>query len=143
MKSVKTRTKIELPEEIWKPIKGYEGLYEASTWGRIKDVKKNYVSKVDFSSDRHKIIVLTRGFETNSYSIHRLIAETFIPNPEGLPIVNHIDGIKCHNNVENLEWVNHQQNSEHALMMGLRKKGFKNGKGNNGSVEEHTQEEQD
>ena len=143
MKSVKTRTKIELPEEIWEPIKGYEGLYEASTWGRIKDVKKNYVSKVDFSSDRHKIIVLTRGFETNSYSIHRLIAETFIPNPEGLPIVNHIDGIKCHNNVENLEWVNHQQNSEHALMMGLRKKGFKDGKGNNGSVEEHTQEEQD
>lgn len=142
MKSVKTRTKIELPEEIWKPIKGYEGLYEASTWGRIKDVKKNYVSKVDFSSDRHKIIVLTRGFETNSYSIHRLIAETFIPNPEGLPIVNHIDGIKCHNNVENLEWVNHQQNSEHALMMGLRKKGFKDGKGNNGSIEEHTQEEQ-
>ena len=141
MKSVKTKTKIELPEEIWKPIKGYEGLYEASTWGRIKDVKKNYVSKVDFSSDRHKIIVLTRGFETNSYSIHRLIAETFIPNPENLPVVNHIDGIKCHNNVENLEWVSHKQNNEHALMLGLRKKGFKDGKGNNGSVEEHTEEE--
>ena len=141
MKSVKTKTKIELPEEIWKPIKGYEGLYEASTWGRIKDVKKNYVSKVDFSSDRHKIIMLTRGFETNSYSIHRLIAETFIPNPENLPVVNHIDGIKCHNNVENLEWVSHKQNNEHALMLGLRKKGFKDGKGNNGSVEEHTEEE--
>lgn len=122
MKSVKTKTKTELPEEIWKPIKGYEGLYEASTWGRIKDVKKNYVSKVDFSSDRHKMIVLTRGFETNSYPVHRVIAETFIPNPENLPIVNHIDGIKCHNNVENLEWVSHKQNNEHALMLGLRKK---------------------
>lgn len=142
MKSVKTRAKIELPEEIWKPIPGFEGLYEASSWGRIKDVKKNYVSKVDFTSNRHKLVTLTRGFEVNSYFVHRLVAETFIPNPEGLPIVNHIDGIKCHNNIENLEWVNHQQNTEHALMMGLRKKGFKDGKGNNGSVEEHTQEEQ-
>lgn len=143
MKSVKTRAKIEIPEEIWKPVVGYEGLYEVSSWGRVKDMKFNRVYKVDFSSNRHKMVVLTRGFESQQYMVHRLVAEAFIPNPEGLPIVNHIDGIKCHNNVENLEWVNHQQNTEHALMMGLRQKGFKNGKGNNGSVEEHTQEEQD
>lgn len=141
MKSVKNNQKYDLPEELWKPIPGYEGLYEASTWGRIKELKHNRVFKVDFSSNRHKLVVLTRDFVATTHGVHRIIAETFIPNPDNLPVVNHIDGIKCHNNVENLEWVDHRQNTEHALMMGLRKRGHKNGKRDNVATEEHSEEE--
>ena len=61
-----------------------------------------------------------KDWEIKNVAVHRLVAMAFIPNPDNLPIVNHIDGTKCHNNVENLEWVSQKDNIAHAKLLGLK-----------------------
>lgn len=102
-------------EEIWKDIKGYEGLYQVSNLGRVKSL--NY-RRMGFS----KILIPGaggRGYACvslygRSVKIHRLVAETFIPNPNKFKCVNHINGIKTDNRVENLEWCTQKYNVHHA-----------------------------
>lgn len=117
-------------EEIWKPVVGYEGLYEVSTHGRVKSVARIYQSiKEGFNWDKRTISALkaTRlkkdGYVDTGLSldgkytqrvIHRLVAEAFIPNPENKPCVNHIDNNRSNNHVSNLEWVNHKENTAHS-----------------------------
>lgn len=95
--------------EIWKDIKGYEGLYQVSNLGRVKSLHYRH-------SNREKILPLQKcreylnvGLSKNGkqtpYFIHRLVAQTFIPNPDGLPEVNHKDENKYNNCIDNLEWI--------------------------------------
>lgn len=121
-------------EELWKDIRGYEGLYQVSNLGRIKSLNYNHrnieqVRKLDISNKGYPCILLSKNGKHKKRSVHRIVAETFIPNLGNLPQVNHIDGNKQNNNVNNLEWVTNGENEKHAYDMNLKKKncGKKNG----------------
>ncbi len=97
--------------ETWKPIKGYEGLYEVSDQGRVKSLinkpKEMYLKK---HNRGYRQVELTNGEERKTYLVHRLVAEAFLPNPQKYPQVNHIDEDKQNNAVSNLEWCTAKQN---------------------------------
>ena len=123
--------------EEWKDIPGYEGLYQASTEGRIRSLPKpsrirrgnkivpfTYPGKIISVSQTKKGYLMTALFKEGklkSYTIHRLIANTFIPNPENLPQINHKNEIKNDNRVCNLEWCTNLYNRNY----GTNKDNFK------------------
>lgn len=96
--------------EIWKDIPNYEGIYQASTLGRIKSINSSCRGSDIIMSDNvisrsgYKVVHFKRGKKPKTFLIHRLIAITFIPNPNAFPIVNHKNENKLDNRVENLEW---------------------------------------
>lgn len=97
--------------EIWKPIPNYEGLYEASSLGRIRSVYRyNRILKPMISNSGYARVDLFKNKNRKQFSVHRLIAMTFISNPEGKKAVNHIDENKLNNCIDNLEWVTHKEN---------------------------------
>lgn len=125
-----------MKKEIWKDIEGYEGLYQASNTGFIRSldrivIDKNgrsvpYKGKVLSGTDNGrgylKVALQQGGRETRKVvKVHRIIAQTFIPNPENKPEVNHINCIKTDNRVENLEWNTESENSIHVLKNGRKK----------------------
>jgi len=99
--------------EIWKDIP-FISDYQASNFGRIKILSK-IVGGNGLSRKGYKRI----NIRSKVYQIHRLIAITFIENPDNKPQVNHIDGNKLNNNVYNLEWVTNQENRDHAIKLNL------------------------
>lgn len=128
--------------EEWKAVPGYEGYYEASTQGRVRSVErvvmlvdrqmkprpciyKSRVLKPHIGeiSDRKILprcqVVLSKDGKTRSVQVHRIIAETFLPNPEGYETINHKDGDPMNNAVENLEWATRRENNRHAFRNNL------------------------
>jgi hypothetical protein len=116
-----------MTREIWKDVNGYEGVYQVSNHGRLKGLGREVFTKTNKTYYiPERIIASTinsRGYRMASLwfngkgklkLLHRIIAETFIPNPENLPQVNHIDGNKLNNDISNLEWVTSQDNIIHA-----------------------------
>lgn len=103
-------------EEIWKDIKGYEGLYEVSNLGRVRSLRDNHgqarirVLQQCKSSRGYLHLILCKNHKLKHYSVHRLVAEAFLPNPDGLPQINHIDECKTNNRVDNLEWCDAKYN---------------------------------
>ena len=109
-------------KEEWKPIKGYEGLYEVSNMGRVKSLrygKERIMSTPDNSIGYRNVTLVKRAHKQKR--VHRLVAEAFIPNPMNLPVVNHLDGDKHNNCVSNLEWCTKKENTNHAIKTGLMK----------------------
>lgn len=99
-------------EEIWYPIKGYESLYEVSDQGRVRSLKfgKERILKPIRNTSGYLQVFLCKNGEKKTYRVHRLVAQTFIPNPHNLPEVNHKDENKENNSVHNLEWCTNKYN---------------------------------
>lgn len=120
-----------MSEEIWKPIKGYDGLYEVSNMGRVrsldrkslvknseKKIARNIKGKVLKSVDNghgYKLVNLAKNSKTKKFYIHRLVAETFLPNSETKLQVDHMDFNKANNKVSNLRWVSAIENIRHNI----------------------------
>lgn len=113
-------------KEEWRPVVGYEGWYEVSNLGRVKRIKygrgakRGVLSQGDGSyrnsmdKTAYKIVMLCKNGIPKTRSVHRLVAEAFIPNPCDKPQVNHKNGEKDDNRVENLEWVTNSENCLHC-----------------------------
>lgn len=127
---------------MWKPIDGYEGIYEVSDDGQVRSVDriqfrsdgyayrmrgrilKQAVSKGRGTDDNHQgycVVNLRKPGSANVRPVHILVASAFIPNPNNLPTINHIDGDKLNNCATNLEWASYSANNIHALQNNLRK----------------------
>lgn len=116
-----------MTNEIYKPVVGYEGLYEVSNIGNIKSLylkgkRRDKILKPQANiRDSYFQVVLHKDGIKRKYPIHRLVAKAFLPPIDDKPFVNHIDSNKQNNNVENLEWCNNQENIIHSFKSGLRK----------------------
>jgi hypothetical protein len=114
--------------EQWKDIEGYEGFYQISTCGRIKSLggwcgtakRKEKIRAVSFTHDGYVKVRLVYQGKDKTVRVHRLVAEAFISNPENKSTVNHKDGNKENNNVENLEWIDRTEQMLHAYNLGLK-----------------------
>lgn len=96
-------------QEIWKPIEGYEGLYEISNLGRLRN-SKGVIRKPQSNGNGYKKVFLYRDGKGKGFFVHRLVAKAFVPNPENKPHVNHIDESRDNNVASNLEWVTQKEN---------------------------------
>ncbi|MRN08005.1 endonuclease [Staphylococcus capitis] len=119
-------------KEIWKAIKGYEEFYEVSNLGRVRSldrltnnpmgtfIRKGKILKPNINRGGYKFVLLTdENKKQKNKKVHRLVALNFIDNPLSKPFVNHIDGNKLNNEVDNLEWCTPKENTSHAIEKGL------------------------
>lgn len=120
-------------EEIWKDVIGYENKYEVSNLGRVRSCPRNTsgYGRADYlimKQSKDKGGYMTIGLRLNGkksrFRVHRLVASSFIPNPEGKEFVNHIDGVKDNNILSNLEWATASENTRHAVEAGLINSNF-------------------
>jgi len=122
---------METQIEIWKDIQGYAGIYQVSNIGNVKNTTDIKMLKPQKATNGYRHVYLSAFGKAIKFFIHRLVASAFIPNPENKKTVNHINGIKHDNRVENLEWNTHSENIKHAFNTGLHVptplKGDKNG----------------
>lgn len=121
-------------KEIWKDIKGFEGLYQVSNKGNVKSLKKVIVRKNSSilnirerilktrpNDSGYDLVHLSKHSKEKVFTVHRLVAETFIPNPHNLPQVNHKDEDKKNNSVDNLEWCTHKYNVNYNNASAIRR----------------------
>lgn len=105
-------------KEIWKDIKGYEGLYKVSNLGKLKNAKGDIIGKCIIKEGYNRLQLINNHTKKN-YLVHRLVALNFIDNPNNYECINHKNGIKTDNRVENLEWCTRKYNNLHAIANGL------------------------
>lgn len=116
-------------EEKWKDIEGYESKYKVSNRGFVKSFAQNNPKILSNKTDKfgYKCVKLYKNGTPKQYKVHRLVAKTFIPNPENKYTVNHKNGVKSDNNVNNLEWMSLASNIKHAYRNGLCKNSTRRG----------------
>ena len=116
-----------LDDEIWKDIEGYEGYYQISNLGRVKSLERDIVKRdgTIFQCDEkikinvhdrngYQLVKLNKNGSETMKKVHRLVAQAFIPNPDNLQQVNHIDEVKSNNRVDNLEWCDSKYNNNYG-----------------------------
>lgn len=124
-------------DEIWKDIPGFEKRYQVSNYGNVRSILDNHGNTVErpratwISSKGYVYVQLSIKDIRHNVSVHHAVASAFIPNPENKRTVNHIDGVKKHNTVSNLEWATYSENLKHAHRTGL-KQGQSHWKGKKG-----------
>lgn len=108
--------------EVWADIKGWEGIYQVSNYGRLKSFKQSQKGKILKTTNKPNnyisvVLSIQRNNKTikQSCKLHRLVATAFLPNPNNLKEVNHIDFNKHNNEIDNLEWVTKKENTAHAI----------------------------
>lgn len=118
--------------EEWKDVLGFEGMYEISSYGRVRSLSRmvpSVMSKTGFRRMNGRIKKLgnhSAGYKcitigkSQTFLVHRLVARAFHANPDNKPFVNHKDGNKANNQLENLEWSTRQENETHAYSTGLK-----------------------
>lgn len=99
--------------EVWKDVQGFEGLYRVSNTGKVFSIRRGKTLRGKIDRYGYKTVVLWNG-KNNHRTVHRLVAEAFIPAVEGCNVVNHLDCDKLNNNADNLEWTTVQGNTKHA-----------------------------
>ena len=113
---------VDAENEVWKGVVGYEDLFSVSNKGRLFSLRTNKILKQNIVGEGYNACVTKLNGRKGSnlvLKIHREVAKAFIPNLDELPFVNHIDGDKLNNSVDNLEWVTPQGNVVHAIETGL------------------------
>lgn len=128
----------ELMNEVWRPVVGFEGFYEVSSFGRVRSVDrrvpcaggktrqlKGKLLASKLNAKGYPRVPLCKNNKSGSVLVHRLVAMAFVDNHLSLPCINHKNGDKTDNRPDNLEWCTHRQNSQHALASGLYKVGEK------------------
>ena len=116
-----------MKKEYWKPVVGYEGLYEVSNWGRVKSLNYNHTGKGKILKqhqcmDGYKSVMLYKDGKRKIILVHRLVAQAFIPNPNDYKEVNHKDEDKTNNSVDNLEWCDRLYNVRYGTGIERRSK---------------------
>lgn len=127
--------------EEWRNIKGYEGLYQVSNYGRVKSLdrwetigcntkrfRKGRMLKLAKDKYGYLKVDISKNGKRKQYSIHRLVAQAFIDNPDNLPCINHKDENPSNNNVDNLEWCSYQYNTNYGTGIQRRADKMINGK---------------
>lgn len=115
-------------QEVWKDIYGYEGLYQISNIGNVKSCDRYVFAGIGSNHKYQHIkehllkqkgggkyiqVILSKNGKTKAFTIHRLVAQAFIPNPDNLPCINHKDENPKNNRVDNLEWCTYKYNNEY------------------------------
>lgn len=119
-------------QEVWKDIKGYEGLYQVSNFGRIKSLERKRIDRNQILPEKilsirkkengYLTVSLNKNTKDKKHLVHRLVAQAFIPNIDNKPCINHKDENKTNNNVDNLEWCTHKYNSNYNNLFKKRYK---------------------
>ena len=128
--------------EIWKDIEEFKGLYQVSNLGNVrsldaminckgargidKHIRKGRILKKTIGTTGYYNVNLSKNSKVKLSRVHILVAKAFIPNPNNYKLINHKDGNKLNNKVENLEWCNYTHNIKEAYRIGLRKNKYKN-----------------
>ena len=133
----------EWRDEVWKPVIGWSGLYEVSSLGRVRSVDRQIsrrgqtpvrcegrMLRQKLSNKGYPVVKLRNGNVgfSKTVSVHRTVADAFVPNPMGKPNVNHIDNTKTNNRPANLQWCTQAENLEHMTRQGRRAPPFYAGK---------------
>ena len=122
--------------EEWRPVAGWEGFYEVSSLSRVRRLERKVrtcgtlrnftfrtfparILKISIDKAGYFRADLRDGDRRANSLVHRLVAAAFIPNPEGKPHINHMDGVKTNNSISNLEWCTHLENMRHGYRTGL------------------------
>lgn len=125
----------KLTQEVWKPIAGYEGLYDVSDRGNVRSYqnygfelkKEPKILRPTLNKYGYPTVTLCKNAKHKQKSVHRLVAETFIKTKNSALQIDHINGIKTDNRVTNLEWVTPKENTLRSVRLGLKPRGEKHG----------------